>query len=55
MNTDLTSLKHSNDEKQHVCENRGKSFTSKSNMIAHERIHSGNKPYDCDVCDKRFK
>ena len=32
----------------------GKSF-SKSNYKSHMLIHTGEKPYKCSMCDKRFK
>ena len=54
MNTSQTSLKFSNDEKQHVCETCGKYFKSKAHLIVHKRINSGEKPYICHICDRSF-
>ena len=36
-------------EAKHVCEHCGKNFSSKSNLTAHKKIHSGKT-----ICQKRI-
>ncbi|KAF1395686.1 hypothetical protein PFLUV_G00014250 [Perca fluviatilis] len=40
--------------KSYVCRACGKAFSGLSNLEAHERVHTGEKPFHCDTCGKRF-
>ncbi|XP_069089492.1 zinc finger protein 514-like isoform X1 [Pleurodeles waltl] len=42
------------EEKPYKCKDCQKSFGKKSNLIIHQRTHTGEKPYKCAQCDKGF-
>nr|CAD7607923.1 unnamed protein product [Timema genevievae] len=46
-------LTHSG-RRPHGCEECGKRFTEKYNLITHSLIHSGLRPHKCDECGKCF-
>ncbi|GFX38188.1 zinc finger protein 112 [Trichonephila clavipes] len=38
----------------HVCHICGKKYTWPHDLNIHMRVHTGEKPYKCDLCDRRF-
>ncbi|XP_078500163.1 uncharacterized protein LOC144755271 isoform X2 [Lissotriton helveticus] len=40
--------------RRYPCKECGKSFTVMSNLLIHERIHTGERPHHCTLCGKNF-
>ncbi|KAL2086666.1 hypothetical protein ACEWY4_017725 [Coilia grayii] len=51
---DVVEGEKSSPQKPHQCKECGKSFHNISHLREHHRIHTGEKPYPCGLCAKRF-
>lgn len=40
--------------RRHECSVCNKSFTRKSNLVDHLRLHANMRPYECDICQATF-
>nr|XP_020488026.1 GDNF-inducible zinc finger protein 1-like [Labrus bergylta]XP_020488027.1 GDNF-inducible zinc finger protein 1-like [Labrus bergylta] len=45
---------HERNNSRHVCPDCGKTLSSKTALLLHERTHTGAKPYQCTDCGARF-
>lgn len=50
----LHRAKHSSPSTIYQCENCNKTFLDKRNFVAHCRLHSGEKLYRCNFCQKGY-
>ena len=41
--------------KPHTCEQCGRSFNQRQHLKTHLRVHTGETPFECDKCQKKFK
>lgn len=41
--------------KPHICDTCGRAFAESQHLKTHSRVHTGETPYKCEKCHKKFK